>query len=101
MNGLLPRSPFAFPGHVSPRLGANARGAQAHGFDMAKSKDEQRLEALEDAYFSGVLTVTYGDKSTTYRSSNDMLKAINALRARLGLDGGGRRRRIACFTKDL
>lgn len=69
----------------------------------SKQRDLRRLESLEDAYYSGVKTVTYGDKSTTYRSLDDMQRAINALRDRLGLDGksGSRRRRYACFSKDL
>lgn len=65
--------------------------------------DEQRLAALEDAYFSGVLEVQYGDKTTKYRSLNDIERAMNALKDRIGgADKAAHlRRRYAEFDKGL
>ena len=51
-----------------------------------------QLDALEDAYFQGVLTVEYGDKKVTYRSVEQMKQIINEMRRSLGLSTGSTRK---------
>lgn len=53
--------------------------AYESGFSVA------RLEALEAAIADGVLTVSYTDKSITYRSLDDMMKIRDLMRRKLGL----------------
>jgi hypothetical protein len=45
----------------------------------------ERLESLEAAIAEGVLTVKYSDKLVTYRSMDEMLKARDLIRRKLGL----------------
>lgn len=68
----------------------------------------ERLEALEAAIADGVLKVKYTDKEIEYRSLDDMLKARDLIRKKLGLKkdcGGtglfGGRRIIARHSKGL
>lgn len=70
----------------------------------ASPKDLARLEALEDAYYSGTLQVTHGDKTVRYRSLDDIWQAILRLKERMGCGdaSGGRSRTIhATYTKGL
>lgn len=46
---------------------------------------EQQLAALEAAIADGALTVKYGDKLTTYRSLDDMLRIRDMMRDELGV----------------
>lgn len=46
----------------------------------------EQLEALEEAYATGALTIKYADKEVTYRSQKDLEAAIANVRAALGLD---------------
>jgi len=60
------------------------------------------LDALEKAIYQGVLQVKYTDKEIRYRSLDDMIKARDLLRHKLGLDTAPRgTRRVAQFSKDL
>lgn len=68
----------------------------------------EKLEALESAIADGVLSVKYSDKEITYRSLDDMLKARELMRRKLGLkkscgDAGlfGGRRIIGKHSKGL
>lgn len=45
----------------------------------------ERLEALEAAIAEGVTRVKYTDKEIEYRSLDDMLKARDLIRGKLGL----------------
>lgn len=42
-----------------------------------------QLDALDRAIASGTLTVSYDGKSTTYRSTDDLIKARNLIRSEL------------------
>lgn len=50
---------------------------------MATALTQADLDRLEKAYVSGVRTVAYGDRSVTYSSAADMLKAIQYAKAAL------------------
>lgn len=63
----------------------------------------QQLEALQEALASGVLTATYDGKSVTYRSINDLIKAMDRVRAGLaamGLQPERVRRTYAYMVRD-
>jgi len=63
---------------------------------------EKDLETLEKAIAQGVLTVKYTDKEIRYRSIDDMLKARDFIRNKLGLETAPRgTRRVAQFSKGL
>lgn len=53
----------------------------------------EQLNTLEAAIADGALTVKYGDKLTTYRSLDEMIRIRNLMRDELGLNGtsGGKR----------
>lgn len=51
------------------------------------------LEAVQRAIASGVTSVSYGDKSTTYRSLNDLLRIRDELLA--AIEGAPKIRRTA------
>jgi len=64
--------------------------------------DAEKLEALQDAYDSGVLRATYGDYSFEHRSLDDMERVIRRLEARIsGVKNPGKSRRFASFSKGL
>ena len=46
---------------------------------------ETQLTALETAIAQGVTSVHYGDRQVTYRSTNEMIRLRNTMRAELGL----------------
>jgi len=52
-------------------------------------------EAYIKAVTSGILTVSYGDKSVTYRNLSDMLKALELMEQDLFPERFGRRRKLA------
>jgi len=52
----------------------------------------EKLEAIEDAYYQGVLSLEYGDKKLTYRSAEKMKQIINEMRRSLGLSTGSTRK---------
>jgi hypothetical protein len=45
------------------------------------------LDAIESAIASGELTVSFNDRTVTYRSINDLIKARNTIKAQLREDG--------------
>ncbi len=49
---------------------------------------QAQLEALEDAYYRGVLSVGHGDKRVVYRSRKAMLETIGHIKRELA--GSGR-----------
>lgn len=64
--------------------------------------DQQRLDALEDAYYSGVKTVEYANgKSVTYRSLSEIGAAIDRLKEKMGTAERKDRRRYAEHSKGL
>lgn len=54
---------------------------------MGLTKDEltEKLRAIEDAFFEGVLEVQYGDKKVRYRSFDEMKRIIDLLKSQLGI----------------
>ena len=63
---------------------------------------EADLATLEKAIASGVLVVKYTDKEIRYRSIDDMIKARDFTRRKLGLETLPRgNRRVAQFSKGL
>jgi superfamily I DNA and RNA helicase len=71
---------------------------------MAATKEqlEARLEALKRSRDTGVLVVSHGDTSTTYRSLREMNSIIDDLEAEIAAfdDGKKRYRTIRLHTKD-
>ena len=55
----------------------------------------EQYEALKDAIVSGVTTVTYGDKTVSYRSLAEMKDAVRIIEAELFPERVPRRRRLA------
>lgn len=49
----------------------------------------EKLTILETAIADGVLTVSYSDKTVTYRSLDEMLRIRNMMRSSLGLKETG------------
>jgi hypothetical protein len=45
----------------------------------------QHLDALREAYFSGVTTVRYADKEVRYRSLDEMARLLISLEELLGI----------------
>lgn len=69
---------------------------------MALSAKQQAwLDALEDALYSGVLEVSHGDRTVKYRSMNELMRAIEMLKASAGVGGAGKMsRRYAEFSRE-
>lgn len=61
----------------------------------------EQYDALTDAYALGATTVTYGDKTVTYRSLDDMNRIIALMEARLSIRVASPRRRYAEHSKGL
>lgn len=66
---------------------------------MAFSAED--LDALEDAIATGALEVEYEDRKVRYRSLNEMLRARDLVRKKLGLIDGSFHDRRASSTKGL
>ena len=60
-----------------------------------------QYEALQDAIAGGTLTVTYGDKTVTYRSITDMLRIVNLMEATLFPEKKNTRRKYAEYSKGV
>lgn len=61
---------------------------------------ESDIEVIERAISSGTLSVQFGDRSVTYRSINDLIKARNAMKSAInGSAVGGVRCTYASFSK--
>lgn len=59
-----------------------------------------QLKALESAYASGTLELTYEGKRIKYRSLDEMERAINTIRRELGRTSGTKRsRRVHLSSK--
>ena len=54
---------------------------------MTSERMREMLDALEEAIFSGALTVTYSGKTVTYRSLDEMTRVARYLSRRLGITG--------------
>lgn len=62
---------------------------------------ESRLAAIRKAYHSGVLTVTHGDTTTSYRSIEAMERIMSRLENEIaGLAGTPRRRVRYLYQSD-
>jgi hypothetical protein len=46
---------------------------------------QQQLDALREAYYSGVRTVSYEGKNVTYASASELREAIASIEAQLGI----------------
>ena len=55
---------------------------------------QAQLAAIQKARNSGVLTVTHGDTSTTFRSLSDMDKIIGSLKDQISAAGNTTRRKV-------
>lgn len=58
---------------------------------MSSSWTLSDLHAIEKAIATGALTVRYSDKTVTYRSIDELLKARNVIAQALGLSGQTKR----------
>ncbi len=56
-------------------------------------------EALKKAIASGTQSVTYGDKTVTYRSMDDMMRILRIMEAELFPHRQSRRRKLACIDR--
>lgn len=63
--------------------------------------NQERLDALEEAKYSGVLEVDYGDRRIRYRSMAALKEAIYDLKIEMGLIKTKNRRRYAEHSKGL
>lgn len=59
----------------------------------------EQYEALNKSIAQGTLTVTYGDKTVTYRSLDEMLRIRNIMATELGLNNTGNGRKVGVFSK--
>lgn len=60
---------------------------------------QTQLEALQAALASSALKVDFPDgSSVTYRSTDDLRKAIADVQAGLAVQGGARKRQVRVFT---
>ncbi|GHT04871.1 hypothetical protein AGMMS49525_11680 [Bacteroidia bacterium] len=57
----------------------------------------QQYEALKNAIVAGVHSVTYGDKTVSYRSISEMKEALNMMEAEVFPERIPRRRAYASF----
>lgn len=59
---------------------------------MAFSQSD--LDALEKAIATGVLTVRYADRSVTYQTLSDLMRARDLVKAELNVAAGTPRKRV-------
>ena len=59
------------------------------------SNYREMYNALEEALFSGALTITYSGKTVTYRSTDEMIRIHRMLSRKLGI---GKKSRVATIT---
>ena len=59
----------------------------------------ENYRALKKAMSTGVYSVTYGDKTITYRSMDDMQKLLDMMARELFPEQFGRRRRFASVDR--
>lgn len=62
---------------------------------LSNEKLEQKLDALDEAIFSGVLEIEYEGRKQRFRSHADMLKARNMILKQLGRTGKLKRITVA------
>lgn len=55
---------------------------------MAAEYTEAQLQALKNALASGVLTVSFGDRTMTYRSVDELKKAIAQVQGEIDKQNG-------------
>lgn len=60
----------------------------------------EQYYALNKSIAQGTLTVTYGDKTVTYRSLDEMLRIRNLIAAELGLIKKDNGRKVGVFSKN-
>ena len=65
--------------------------------DFRKFTDEQ-IEALQKAIAQGAKTVSYGDRSVTYHSVDEMIRLLNLM---LSERGNVPRKFLATFSRGL
>ncbi|MDR2805835.1 MAG: hypothetical protein LBB85_09415 [Dysgonamonadaceae bacterium] len=59
----------------------------------------QQYEALKKAIVAGVHSVSYGDKTVSYRSLDEMKETLRMIEAELFPERTPRRRRLACIDR--
>lgn len=60
---------------------------------------QEQYEALKAAIVSGTQSVTYGDKTVSYRSLAEMKEALRMIEAELFPERVPRRRRLASISR--
>lgn len=60
----------------------------------------EQYNALNNSIAQGTLTVTYGDKTVTYRTLDEMLRIRNIMMSDLGLLPNNGSRKLATFSKN-
>lgn len=60
----------------------------------------EQYRSLTQSIAQGTLTVTYGDKTVTYRSLDEMLRIKNLIASELGLFPNKTSRKLATFSKN-
>jgi hypothetical protein len=59
----------------------------------------EQYEKLKSAIVAGVHSVSYGDKTVTYRSLNEMKEALRMMEEELFPERVSRRRGVVCFDR--
>ena len=85
------RLQFADPPVGAPASGGT--GTQAP-VQAAASSEEERYQALKEAYESGATNINYAGKSITYRNPDELLKVLRQMERRLGLSKARPRRAV-------
>ena len=85
------RLQFADPPAGAPASGGT--GTQAP-VQASASNEEERYQALKEAYESGATNINYAGKSITYRNPDELLKVLRQMERRLGLSKARPRRAV-------
>ena len=84
---------------TTPATGSGGTGGTGTGSSSQTispiSNYQEMYNALEEALFSGALTITYSGKTVTYRSTDEMIRIHRMLAQKLGI---GRKPRVATMT---
>ena len=80
---------------TSPATGSGGTGSSSQQPIQPISNYQEMYNALEEAIFSGALTITYSGKTVTYRSTDEMIRIHRMLSRKLGI---GKKPRVATMT---
>ena len=86
------RLQFADPPAGTPASGGTGTGGSTQA--PAMSSEEERYQALKEAYESGATNINYAGKSITYRNPDELLKVLRQMERRLGLSKARPRRAV-------